>query len=296
MMSRRAGASSSATIRIGRSTSMAKQDDTFDLTPGLDAEIARAAEVVAAARSVVALTGAGLSVESGIPPFRGKGGLWTRYGEPPMDGYQRFLRDPQRYWQERLSPSAPWMTALAATLAAAKPNAGHLALAELERIGRLHALITQNIDDLHRQAGSRELLEIHGNHFLLRCVGCGARFAEADVAIDAAALPPRCPRCDAIVKGDTVHFGEPIPPDVLRGCFEAVEQADCMLVAGTSATVYPAAEFPQEVWRRGGVVIEVNPEETELSAIAAHSLRGPGGALLERLLHHTQRLAPEHAA
>ena len=266
------------------------RDDTFELTPALDAEIARAAEVVTAARSVVALTGAGLSVESGIPPFRGKGGLWTRYGEPPMDGYQRFLRDPQRYWQDRLSPSAPWMTALADTLAAAKPNAGHLALAELERLGRLHALITQNIDDLHRQAGSRELLEIHGNHFLMRCVGCGARFAEAEIAIDPAALPPRCPRCEGIVKGDTVHFGEPIPADVLRGCFLAVERADCMIVAGTSATVYPAAEFPFEVLRAGGQVIEVNPDETELTSVSTLSLRGPAGAVLDRLLHHVTRL------
>jgi NAD-dependent deacetylase len=269
---------------------MATHDDNFALTPALDAEIARAAERVAAARCVVALTGAGLSVESGIPPFRGKGGLWTRYGEPPMDGYQRFLRDPKRYWEDRLAPSAPWMTALGATLAAAKPNAGHLALAELERIGRCHALITQNIDDLHRQAGTRELLEIHGNHYLLRCIGCGVRFAEADVAIDPAALPPRCPRCDGIVKGDTVHFGEPIPADVLRGCFRAVERADCMIVVGTSATVYPAAEFPFEVLRAGGQVIEVNPDDTELTDASTLSLRGPAGAVLHRLLQHVTRL------
>ena len=266
------------------------EPDGFELTPALDAEIAHAAGLVAAARCVVALTGAGLSVESGIPPFRGKGGLWTRYGEPPMDGYQRFLRDPTRYWQERLDPSAPWMTALGATLAAAKPNAGHLALAELERIGRCAALITQNIDDLHRQAGSRELLEIHGNHFLLRCIGCGARCAEADVAIDPIALPPHCPRCGGILKGDTVHFGEPIPADVLRGCFLAVERADCMIVAGTSATVYPAAEFPFEVLRAGGQVIEVNPDATELTDVSTVSLRGPAGAVLDRLLHHVTRL------
>jgi NAD-dependent deacetylase len=268
----------------------------FEIDAGQDARIEQAARALCAARRAVALTGAGLSVESGIPPFRGPGGLWTKYGEPPMDGYRRFLADPARAWRERLDPQAPWALALGRTLAAARPNAGHRALAELERRGRLAALITQNIDDLHRQAGSRKLLEIHGNHFLLRCIACVARFAQDELVVDPQALPPRCPRCGGIVKGDTVHFGEPIPPDVLRGCFEAVEQADCMLVAGTSATVYPAAEFPQEVWRRGGVVIEVNPEETELSAIAAHSLRGPGGALLERLLHHTQRLAPEHAA
>ena len=258
----------------------------FALDDALDAEIARAADQVRGAKHVVALTGAGLSVESGIPPFRGPGGLWTKYGEPPMDGYQRFLRDPKRAWEERLDPSAPWAKALGETLAAAKPNAGHRALAELERRGACAAVITQNVDDLHRQAGTRNLLEIHGNHALLRCSQCHARFTKDELPVDPAALPPHCPACGGVVKGDTVHFGEPIPPDVLRDCYEHVGRADCVLVAGTSATVYPAAEFPLEVLRRGGQIIEVNPEETELTALSVHSLRGPGGAILERLLHH----------
>jgi NAD-dependent deacetylase len=233
---------------------------------------------------VVALTGAGLSVESGIPPFRGPGGLWTKYGEPPLDGYQRFLRDPRRAWQERLSPREPWAQALAETLGSAKPNAGHRALAELEAIGSCDAVITQNIDDLHRQAGARALIEIHGNHKLLRCLGCVARFAAGELEIDPEQLPPSCPRCGGILKGDTVHFGEPIPADVLRRCHQVVERADCMLVVGTSATVYPAAEFPLEVLRRGGSLIEVNPEPSELTDLATLSLRGPGGAVLARLV------------
>jgi NAD-dependent deacetylase len=261
----------------------------FAISQALEEQIARAAELVARARSVVALTGAGLSVESGIPPFRGPGGLWTKYGEPPLDGYQRFLRDPKRAWQDRLSPREPWAQALAETLGSAKPNAGHRALAELEAIGRCDAVITQNIDDLHRQAGSRALIEIHGNHTLLRCLGCVARFSEGELAIDPARLPPRCPRCGGVVKGDTVHFGEPIPADVLRRCHQVVEQADCMLVVGTSATVYPAAEFPLEVLRRGGSLIEVNPEPSELSDLAQPSLRGPGGAVLSRLVEIVSR-------
>jgi len=258
-----------------------------DAAPAFDADledrISRAARLVADARSVVALTGAGLSVESGIPPFRGPGGLWTKHGEPPMDGYQRFLRDPRRAWQERLRPSEGWAVALHETLAKAKPNPGHLAFAELERLGRLDALITQNIDDLHRQAGSRRLLEIHGNHRLLRCIGCMRRFEPGELAVDPDELPPHCPDCAGIVKGDTVHFGEPIPPDVLRACYDAVERADCMLVAGTSATVFPAAEFPIEVLRRGGSVIEINPYESELTPLATLSLRGPGAAVLAGL-------------
>ena len=263
---------------------MARHADPCAIDASLAAAISRAAELLVRATSVVALTGAGLSVESGIPPFRGPGGLWTKYGEPPLDGYQRFLRDPRAAWRERLSPRASWATALHETLGKARPNAGHVALARLEELGRCHVLITQNVDDLHRQAGTQRVLEIHGNHRLLRCIGCARRFGEGELAVDPEDLPPRCPGCSGIVKDDTVHFGEPIPPDVLRGCFDAVERADCMLVVGTSATVFPAAEFPLEVLRRGGSVIEVNPHESDLTPLASLSLRGPGGAVLERLV------------
>ncbi|MFQ5418400.1 MAG: NAD-dependent deacetylase [Myxococcota bacterium] len=263
---------------------MASSPSDFLLTPALDAEIERAAVVLTAARHTVALTGAGLSVESGIPPFRGPGGLWTKYGEPPMDGYQRFLDDPAGAWRERLHPTTEWAVALVDTLRAAKPNTGHRALAELERLGRCAGVITQNVDDLHAQAGTRNLLEIHGNHRLLRCLQCVRRFEPESLRVDPDRLPPLCPECGGLVKGDTVQFGEPIPQDVLRACYRQVERADCMLVIGTSATVYPAADFPAEVLRRAGSVIEVNGESTEISDIASLSLRGSAGAVLERLL------------
>jgi NAD-dependent protein deacetylase/lipoamidase len=265
---------------------MADGTTGFAVTEALDSEIARAAALLRGTRSSVALTGAGLSVESGIPPFRGPGGLWTKYGEPPMDGYQRFLRDPARAWQERLNPTEHWARGLRETLDAARPNAGHLALAELERRGLLDCVITQNIDDLHRQAGSRALLEIHGNHRWLRCIECQRRFDPAELPIDPEHLPPLCPACGGWVKGDTVQFGEPIPPDVLRRCYAAVESADCMLLVGTSGTVYPAADFPLEVLRRGGVLIEVNPHSSDLSDLATLSLRGPAGAVLGCLRQH----------
>lgn len=263
----------------------------FTLTPELDAQIARAAGWLREARSVTALTGAGLSVESGIPPFRGPAGLWTKYGEPPLDGFQRFMRDPAKAWRDRLNPKEPWAIGLSETLAAAKPNAGHRALAALEGLGLLDCLITQNVDDLHGQAGQRSLLEIHGNHGWLRCLSCHQRFHPKTIAVDPASLPPLCPECGGIVKGDTVHFGEPIPPAVLRGCYAAVEQSDCMLVVGTSATVYPAAEFPMDVLRRRGRVIEVNPVPSELTPHATLLLQGPAGALLSRLLQHARGVA-----
>jgi NAD-dependent protein deacetylase/lipoamidase len=253
-----------------------------------DAEsIERAAVCLARARYAIALTGAGLSVESGIPPFRGPGGLWTRHGEPPLDGYQRFLRNPKAAWEERLNPSGP-MRELWETLAAARPNPGHLALVQLEEIGVLKCVITQNVDNLHRAAGSQRLLEIHGNATLIRCIECVARFPRG--AIDFAELPPRCPRCHGILKSDTVSFGEPIPPDILAHCFEEAEQADCMLVAGTSATVYPAAQFPVSIHQRGGDLLEVNPYESELTPLCRVVLRGPSGEVLPELVERLRAL------
>ncbi len=261
-------------------------ESDFTIDERLDAQLARVAEELCSARYVVAFTGAGMSVESGIPPFRGEGGLWTKYGEPPMDGYQKFMADPAEAWREQLNPSAPWAIGLAETLGNAKPNDGHHALAELERRGIVKSVITQNVDDLHRQAGSREVHEIHGNYHWLRCVACEARFAKGALEVDPEALPPHCPECGGVVKNDTVQFGEPIPPAVLEACQRETFRCDAMLMVGTSATVYPAAGFPMEVRSSGGALFEINPEPSELSSIATHSLRGPAGATLTRLLDH----------
>jgi len=250
------------------------------VTASWESFIDEAAALVARARYVVALTGAGLSVESGIPPFRGPGGLWTKHGEPPMNGYQRFLADPQGAWRERLNPSGP-MRELWETLQRAQPNPGHRALAALEECGVLRCLITQNVDDLHRAAGSRRLAEIHGNYTLIRCIECGQRYPGEAVSLDE--LPPRCAACGGILKSDTVSFGEPIPADVLQQCFEEAERCDCMIVAGTSATVYPAAQFPISVRERGGALIEINPYESELTPLCAVSIRAPAGEALPRL-------------
>jgi len=243
-----------------------------------DAEILKAAHAIVAARYAIALTGAGMSVESGIPPFRGPGGLWTKYGEPPMNGYQIFLDDPKKGWEDRIrrQDDELWKP-----LKAARPNPGHEALAEMEAIGVLRFLITQNVDDLHRQAGHKALAEIHGNWKLIRCIECGTRFQAGEISL--ATLPPRCPRCEGILKGDTVAFGEPIPRDVLADCVEHSARADLVIVAGTSATVYPAAGFALEVKRCGGVLVEANLYDSEITAVCDHSLRGPTGEVLPRL-------------
>lgn len=258
-----------------------------------DDVIQQAAALVLAADYVVGLTGAGISVESGIPPFRGPGGLWTKYGEPPMNGYQRFLADPRAAWEERLAPSGA-SKEIQETIRQAAPNPGHHAFVTLEEMGLLRCLITQNVDNLHRRAGSRNLAEIHGNSTLVRCIQCTSRYALEEVSV--AQLPPSCPQCGGIIKIDTVSFGEPIPPDVLEMCYRETQCCDCMIVAGTSATVYPAAWFPMQVRERGGTLIEVNLYDSELTPLCNLSLRGKAAELLPRLVWAIQTLQSPDAA
>src|SRR5207244_7468456 len=233
-------------MQAGQEGSMVPNDSSPDAT------IRQAAQLILAAAYVTALTGAGISVESGIPPFRGPGGLWTTYGEPPMDGYQRFLQDPKQAWEERLAPTGASQE-MRETIARAAPNPAHAAVVKLEEMGVLRWLLTQNVDNLHRRAGSRNVLEIHGNSTLVRCLNCTARFPMAVISFEI--LPPRCLQCHGILKNDTVAFGEPFPGDVLEQCWRAVEHCDCMIVAGASATVTPAAYFPMEGGGPGGARI-----------------------------------------
>ena len=248
-------------------------------------DIQRAAELIRSARYLVALSGAGLSAGSGIPTYRGAGGLWTQHGTPPLLSYQEFASDPAGWWAKRLAaeedPSHP-VYQMKRAVDGAEPNAGHLALADLERRGILRCVITQNVDNLHAVAGSRELLEIHGNRTRLRCLECGLRFSRDD--FDLTKVPPACSECGGVLKLDTVMFGEPIPPDVLDSCREAAETADCMLLVGTSGTVNPAARLPLVAKERGAMLIEVNPESTPLTQWCDIALSGPADAILPELL------------
>ena len=257
--------------------------------PSQEEALPRAAKLLHEASYVMALTGAGISIKSGIPPFRGPGGLWTKYGEPPMNGYEIFLRDPKKAWEERLSPTGPSQI-LKETIAKAEPNPGHYAFVNLEQMGLLGCLITQNVDNLHRRAGSQNLAEIHGNSTLVRCIRCNLRRPVDDVSLEE--LPPPCPNplCNGILKVDTVAFGEPIPPDVLEQCQEETNRCDCMIVVGTSATVYPAAYFPIQVRDSGGVLIEVNPYASELSPFCDISLRGESDVVMPQLVELVKAL------
>ncbi len=227
----------------------------------------RAAAVIASSRYLVAFTGAGISVESGIPPFRGPGGLWERY-DPSILDIGNFYRESGASWKAIKELFYDhW--------AACEPNDAHRVLADWERRGILRFTITQNIDDLHARAGSRFLSEYHGSLRELVCRRCGRRAEAASVSL--AKLPPRCPDCGGVYKPDFVFFGEGIPDAAARAAEEAVCACDCLLLVGTSGEVYPAAALPQAAKRRGATVIEVNPRPSAYTgAIVDHFL--PYGA------------------
>lgn len=246
-----------------------------------DRAVRQAASLLRRSRHAVALVGAGLSAESGIPTFRGTGGIWTQFGEPTIDGWDLFQADPAAWWQEALAPHSV-ESEFARAIDAAAPNRGHIAMTELEQMGRLAHIITQNIDNLHQKAGSRCVTEIHGNRYKVRCMNCGGRDLLERIALDR--LPPTCLDCGGTLKNDTVMFGEPIPEDVLRECYRQALMSDLFLVVGTSAVVYPAAEFPLIARRHGAPLIEVNPEETALSDIADVVIRAPAGEALPELV------------
>lgn len=260
--------------------------------PELQEQLETAARIIAESSYLIALVGAGMSKESGIPTFRGGDGLWDKHGEPPMDGYQRFLADPTKWWADRLAErkaAASSGSDFGHALEEAQPNPGHLAMAQMEREGYLKHIITQNIDNLHQVAGSTAITEIHGNRTKMRCVGCGRRWPREEFETDE--VPPRCPDCRELVKGDTVMFGEPIPRDAIESCYREAHQADAVLLVGTSAVVYPAAEFPVIAYRHGARLIEVNPQETPLSNFSSAVIRAPSGEALPALLERVRELA-----
>lgn len=242
------------------------------------------AAIMGEANYTVAMTGAGISVESGIPPFRGADGLWTRHGTPPMDGYARFRQDPVGWWNHRANEKIDaHIMELRDALANATPHAGHFALVGMERIGALNSVITQNIDGLDEKAGLVNLVEIHGNRQKLRCVECGNRESLGEIVPLFA--PDPCGGCGGLVKFDTVMFGEPIPDDVMAAARAEIDRADCVLAIGTSATVRPASGLMWIAEAAGAKIVEINPSETKLTPLSEVSLRATAGMALPALLN-----------
>ena len=258
---------------------------TLELAESID----QAAAMIAYSDYAVAMTGAGMSVESGIPPFRGVDGLWTRYGTPPMDAYSRFKADPQGYWHREMNREIDaHILELRAALAAAKPHEGHRALARMVRDGALKSVITQNIDGLDERAGITDLIEIHGNRSRLRCTECSERRRLGGFVLDGPPAP--CGACGGPVKYDTVMFGEPVPEDTMSAARSQTNTADCMVAIGTSATVRPASGLLWIAKANGARIIEINPNETKLAPIADLAVRGKASMAVPMLARAVSEL------
>ncbi|MEW5774380.1 MAG: NAD-dependent deacylase [Thermodesulfobacteriota bacterium] len=236
-----------------------------------------AARLLAGARKAVALTGAGVSVPSGIPDFRSPGGLWTRFDPMRVATAAALRNDPAAVWE--------FMTAALDLFGQARPNPAHAALAELERRGRLAGIVTQNIDGLHQAAGSRAVVEFHGSADRFSCMDCGQPQARTALpGLLARSVPPRCPDCGGAVRPDVVFFGEGIPREALAGSEELLAGADLALIVGTSGEVAPANYIPFRVARAGGAVVEVNLGPTAYGSLADVRLDAPAEVVLPRIL------------
>jgi NAD-dependent deacetylase len=227
--------------------------------------LTHAAHLIRAAKHLTAFTGAGISVESGIPPFRGEGGLWTKY-DPRMLEIRYFLERPEVSW--------PILKEIFYDhFGAAKANRAHEVLAAWEARGLLKTLITQNVDNLHFEAGSRNVIEYHGNSSTLVCLSCQARLPATPDVLHS--LPPHC-ACGGLLKPDMVFFGEGIRRAASEGADAEADRTDCMLVVGSTGEVYPAALVPRRAKENGAALIEINPEPSEFTADA--DVRVPLGA------------------
>jgi NAD-dependent deacetylase len=241
----------------------------------LDAAIAATAARLREARYVVALTGAGVSAESGVPTFRDAlTGLWAKFDPRDLATPSAFARDPKRVWD--------WYADRRAQVANVSPNPAHAALAEIERRVPRFLLATQNVDGLHARAGSRALVELHGNIARAKCSACARVAARWDEPLDH--LPPRCAHCGAFLRPDVVWFEELLPDGALAAAEDAARECDVLLVVGTSAEVYPAAGLPDTARAAGACIVEVNPGTTPLTAGADIALCGRAGAILPALV------------
>ena len=238
--------------------------------PVTETSVARAAGILRSARRVVVLTGAGVSAESGIPTFRGAGGLWEGRHVEEVATPEAFLADPVsvwRFYEERRR-----------NLVDKEPNAAHHVLAAWQDRFPEYTLVTQNVDGLHQAAGSRTVRELHGNIWRVRCSRCGRERTERTVPLRE--LPPRCTACGAMERPAVVWFGEALPTDVVGAAVAATEACEVLIVVGTSAVVYPAAGLVEVAATAGARVVEVNPEPSAQAHLAEAALRGPAGELL----------------
>ena len=226
------------------------------------------------ATSVCVLTGAGISAESGVPTFRGEEGLWKKFRPEELANFDAFIRNPELVWE--------WYAYRRKLIHEVKPNPAHHGLVTLERCVKDFTLVTQNVDNLHRRAGSKNVLELHGNVERSYCIQCRALAPEP--ALEVPTGVPRCTKCGGLVRPDVVWFGEMLPLEVFSKAESAARQCDIFFCIGTSAVVFPAASLPYTALDHGAFVVEMNLESTDLSSRAHEALIGKAGEILPDLL------------
>jgi NAD-dependent deacetylase len=241
-------------------------------------EIDKAADIVIDSNLTIALTGAGISVESGIPDFRSSEGLWARYDPAEYAEIEAFRTNPEKVWKMLLEMNG--------LVEGAKPNKAHLGMGKLEEMGYLNCVITQNIDNLHQAGGSKNVIEYHGNSSTLSCLWCGAKYVSQEKKNE---HPPKC-QCGKILKPDIIFFGEAIPMGALTRSFDLAAKAQAVLVVGTSASVSPANTIPSTAKENGAFVIEINMERTHLTGrITDVFLQGPASEMISALLETVEQ-------
>jgi len=246
------------------------------MTEGL---IDQAAKIILDAELTLALTGAGISVESGIPDFRSAGGLWSKYAPEEYATIDAFQRNPKKVWN--------MLRDMETLIFSARPNRAHLGMGELEQMGLLHSIITQNVDNLHQAGGSRNVIEYHGNSSVLLCMGCEKRYSAEEKKGE---FPPRC-ECGEILKPDIVFFGESIPVEALDRSFLLAASAKVLMVVATSAVVSPANSIPGIAKQNGAKIIEINKERTHLTdSLTDLFLHGDAGKIIEGLVNAVERI------
>jgi NAD-dependent deacetylase len=236
--------------------------------------ITKAAKLIINANHTTAFTGAGISVESGIPPFRGKNGLWSKY-DPVFLDIEYFKKNPKESWKLIKEIFYDFF-------GKAEPNAAHFSLAEMEKMGLLHSVITQNIDNLHQKAGSKEVYEFHGNSRYLICTNCEKKYLVHN--IDLSSLPPKCNNCGAVLKPDFVFFGEPIPEPARTKSFEETQKADVFILIGTTGEIIPASTIPYEAKKNNIKIIEINTQPSNYTnTITDIFLKGKATEVMQKL-------------
>jgi NAD-dependent deacetylase len=242
--------------------------------------IKKTAQVIHRSNKVVAFTGAGISVESGIPDFRGAGGLWEKYDPSEYATIEAFHANPQKVWT--------MLKEMGSLLESSKPNPAHQALARLEEMGHVRSVITQNIDNLHQDAGNKRVIEFHGTHRKLVCLTCGRLYDRGEDRLET--LPPRC-RCTGVLKPNVVFFGESIPWGAHLEAQQEAKNCEVMLVIGTSAVVSPACDIPVMAKQNGATVVEMNLEETPLTRyISDWILIGSASLILQSVLEQIRSM------